>query len=224
VTATVSSAAQARAAQLCREGREYYRHWDIEGAILAFESAIELDETKADYFLYLAQAYTRVSNYDAMRQALGRFIYLETDQTLIDRFEALFGSALDEVETSFTQVMTQHHVPLQVTGAAIYMWLEFRVAMGRQPIDVDGRKSKEWAAALDYVVRKVNIHDSSIQQIAQWYGVSPEAVKQRAATLIETLDIMPCDYRYFRGPQNPLDKLVEAAILLETLEERFSKE
>jgi hypothetical protein len=32
---------------------------------------------------------------------------------------------------------------------------------------------------------------------------------------------MPCDYRYFVGSQNPLDKLVEAAELLEQLERRF---
>jgi hypothetical protein len=41
--------------------------------------------------------------------------------------------------------------------------------------------------------------------------------------LVKTLDVMPCDYRYFRGDQNPLDKLVEAAAMLEELEERFRK-
>jgi len=41
--------------------------------------------------------------------------------------------------------------------------------------------------------------------------------------LVKTLDVMPCDYRYFRGDQNPLDKLVEAASMLEELEERFRK-
>jgi hypothetical protein len=34
---------------------------------------------------------------------------------------------------------------------------------------------------------------------------------------------MPCDYRYFREKDNPLDKLVEAASMLEDLEERFEK-
>jgi len=33
--------------------------------------------------------------------------------------------------------------------------------------------------------------------------------------------VMPCDYRYFTGQENPLDKLVEAAELLEQLEVRF---
>jgi len=37
------------------------------------------------------------------------------------------------------------------------------------------------------------------------------------------LDIMPCDYRYFRGDENPLDKLVEAAVMMEELEERFRR-
>jgi hypothetical protein len=40
---------------------------------------------------------------------------------------------------------------------------------------------------------------------------------------VETLDVMPCDYRYFRGDENPLDKLVEAAELLEALEKRFRR-
>ena len=34
---------------------------------------------------------------------------------------------------------------------------------------------------------------------------------------------MPCDYRYFVGKENPLDKLVEAAELLEQLEARFQE-
>jgi hypothetical protein len=38
---------------------------------------------------------------------------------------------------------------------------------------------------------------------------------------VETLDIMPCDYRYLRGKNNPLDKLVEAAVMLEEMERRF---
>jgi hypothetical protein len=41
--------------------------------------------------------------------------------------------------------------------------------------------------------------------------------------LVQALDIMPCDYRYFRGEENPLDKLVEAAAMLEELEERFRR-
>ena len=34
---------------------------------------------------------------------------------------------------------------------------------------------------------------------------------------------MPRDYRYFREDENPLDKLVEAASMLEEMEEQFRK-
>ncbi|MFQ5578887.1 MAG: hypothetical protein ACE5G8_18060, partial [Anaerolineae bacterium] len=149
--------AKEKAAQLCREGLENYRHWNIERAIEALEAATTLDSTQADYFLYLAQAYMRLSDYEAMRRALGRFIHLESDQTLVDRFEAFFGSAMDRVETCLTHVMAGHDIPLAVIGAAIQMWLEFRLATGRAPIDLDGAQADVWAAALDYTVRKVNI-------------------------------------------------------------------
>ncbi|MCP4358102.1 MAG: hypothetical protein GY796_08830 [Chloroflexi bacterium] len=39
--------------------------------------------------------------------------------------------------------------------------------------------------------------------------------------LVHTLDLMPADYRYFTGEENPLDKLVEATQLLEELERQF---
>jgi len=38
---------------------------------------------------------------------------------------------------------------------------------------------------------------------------------------VQTLDLMPADYRYFTGEKNPLDKLVEAARLLEELDRNF---
>ena len=59
------------------------------------------------------------------------------------------------------------------------------------------------------------------QTIAELYGVSEGAVRDRRNDLVRTLDVMPCDYRYFTGKENPLDKLVEAAELLEQLEARF---
>jgi hypothetical protein len=51
--------------------------------------------------------------------------------------------------------------------------------------------------------------------------VSETAVRHGHNELVKTLDIMPCDYRYFRSDDNPLDKLVEAAMMLEELEARF---
>ena len=110
---------------------------------------------------------------------------------------------------------------LEHVGAAIQMWLEFRIALGRQPLTM--RKPEVWAAALDYTVRKVNFQELTQKRIAALYGISGNSLRARFNDLVETLDIMPCDYRYFRGKENPLDKLVEAAALLEKLEARFQK-
>lgn len=220
---TVSKVAKARASKLCQEGLAHYRNWDIEQAIQTFEAAIALDHTSTDLFLHLAQAHMRMNDYDCMRKALGEFIHLETDPVLLDRFEAFFGSGLDQVEVILTQIMTGHEVPLEVVGAAIHMWIEFKLAMGRNPINMAGLKPKAWAAALDYAIRKINFHEATPATVAEWYSISPKAVEQHYTWLVETLDLMPCDYRYFRGPKNPLDKLVEAAIILEELEQRFYK-
>jgi hypothetical protein len=80
-----------------------------------------------------------------------------------------------------------------------------------------------WAAALDYTVRKLNFREMTQKRIAAVYGISPKSLRARFNDLVKTLDIMPCDYRYFRGKENPLDKLVEAALLLDKLERRFHK-
>jgi tetratricopeptide (TPR) repeat protein len=119
----VSKIAREKAAQLCQEGLDYYAHWDIERAIEVFKSAIALNSLEADYCLYLAQSYVRLGNYEMMRKALGRFLQLNREPELTERFERLFGSSMDEVETYLTQTMTQHDVPLEVIGAAIQMWL-----------------------------------------------------------------------------------------------------
>jgi tetratricopeptide (TPR) repeat protein len=217
----VSKIAREKAAQLCQEGLDYYAHWDIERAIEVFKSAIALNSLEADYCLYLAQSYVRLGNYEMMRKALGRFLQLNREPELTERFERLFGSSMDEVETYLTQTMTQHDVPLEVIGAAIQMWLEFRVASGRQPIPMDDQTARAWAAGLDYTIRKVNVHEAGPDELAAWYGITPQAVREKYSILIEGLDVMPCDYRYFRGLDNPLDKLIEAADMLEELEERF---
>jgi hypothetical protein len=60
-----------------------------------------------------------------------------------------------------------------------------------------------------------------LKDLAGWYGTREALVRKRHADLVDALDIMPCDYRYFRGKENPLDKLVEAAEMFERLEERF---
>jgi tetratricopeptide (TPR) repeat protein len=216
-----STSDKRRAAQLNEEGLLHYRHWEVEDAVLAFRQATTLDPDQADHHLNLARALARFGDYEGTLRALGDFLRTESDTTLTERFERLFGNAMDEVETMLTEVMTRHNLPLDIIGAAIQMWMEYRIAVGRRPLDMS--EASPWAAALDLTVRKVNFREATLNDIAQWYGARPSIVRKHHMDLVKTLDVMPCDYRYFRGDQNPLDKLVEAASMLEELEERFRK-
>jgi len=210
-----------RAAQLNEEGLVHYRHWEVEDAVNSFRQAAELDPDLPDHHLNLARALARFGDYEGTLRALGDFLRTETDPALTERFERLFGNAMDEVETLLTEIMTRHDMPLDMVGAAIQMWMEYRIAVGRRPLDV--RDPTPWAAALDLTVRKVNFREATLNEIARWYAARPSVVRKHHMDLVKTLDVMPCDYRYFRSDQNPLDKLVEAAAMLEELEERFRK-
>jgi len=215
----VSAADKRKAAQLNEEGLLHYRHWQMEDAIAAFQQAAELDPDQADYHLNLARAMVRYGDYEGTLKALGNFLRVESDPSIVERFERLFGSAMDPVESLLIKTMTQYDLTLEMIGASIQMWMEYRIAVGRHHLDVSN--AAPWAAAVDVTVRKVNFRELPLKQVAEWYGASPAAVRKCHLDLVNTLDIMPCDYRYFKQDQNPLDKLVEAASMLEELEERF---
>lgn len=201
------------------KGLKQYHRWEIEEAIESFERAVSLVPTNPDYHLNLARAFARFGNYERALKALAEFIRYESDVRLVDRYRMLFVNAMDEVETLITEKMTEQGMPLDEIGAAIQMWLEYRIALGRRPLSI--RKPQAWAAALDYTVRKVNFREVSLKDLSDLYGIGDSTIRSHHKDLVETLDIMPCDYRYFRGKDNPLDKLVEAAAMLEELERRF---
>jgi tetratricopeptide (TPR) repeat protein len=215
----VSPTDEREARALNERGLQQYQRWEIEEAIESFEKATKLVPTHPDYHLNLARALARFGNYDRALKALGEFVRYESDVRLVDRFEMLFANAMDEVETLITEKMTKKGVPLDEVGAAIQMWLEYRIALGRRPLSIG--KPQSWAAALDYTVRKVNFRDAALEELSEIYGVSESSIRSHHDDLVETLDLMPCDYRYFRDRDNPLDKLVEAAAMLEELERRF---
>jgi tetratricopeptide (TPR) repeat protein len=202
-------------------GLQQYERWEIDEAIKSLNEAIRLNPEEPEFHLNLARALARYGDFDAAIRALGSYIRFEPDKELAERFEQLFGEGMDKVEILVTEQMTQKGLPLAVIGAAVQMWLEYRICLGRRPLVI--RKPETWASALDYTVRKVNFHELTQTEIADLYGVSPSTVRAYHNDLIQTLDIMPCDYRYFRGDENPLDKLVEAAAMLEELEERFRR-
>jgi len=210
-----------KAKEYKKQGLQAYREWDTNQAIKCFQSATRLAPDEPDYLLHLARMLARSGDFDQALRALADFMRLEPDSPLADRFEPLFASGMDEVELLLTDKMTAAGMPLEEIGAAIHMWLEYRISLGRDPLIV--RKSETWAAALDYTVRKVNLRPVKRRKIAAFYGVSEGAVRDRHNDLVHTLDVMPCDYRYFTGTENPLDKLVEAAELLEQLEARFQE-
>ena len=214
-----AKARQAKAEVLNREGLKAYQEWDVETAVKKFRAAIRVAPEVPEYHLNLARALSRSGDFDQALRALAEFLRLEPDSEVAERFERLFASGLDPVETILTEKMTEARLPIEEIGAALQMWLEYRIAVGRKPLPM--RKPETWAAALDYTVRKVNLRPVTQREVARTYGVSERTLRERFNELVATLDVMPCDYRYFVGEQNPLDKLVEAAELLEQLEARF---
>jgi tetratricopeptide (TPR) repeat protein len=218
---SIPSATLQKARKANALGLQQYEGWELEEAIESLDEAAQLNPEEALYHLDLARAQARCGDWHAVRRALGSYIRYETDKKLAERFEQLFSDGLDEVETLLTREMNSGGLPLEVIGAAVQMWLEYRICLGRRPLII--RKPETWAAALDYTVRKVNFCELTQREIADLYGVSSGTVGAYHNNLTQVLDIMPCDYRYFRGEENPLDKLVEAAAMLEELEERFRR-
>jgi len=217
----VSIGDRRKAREYEKQGIQAYEEWDIDRAARCFEAAARLVPDEPDYRLHLARTLARSGDFDQALRALADFMRLEPDSPLENRFEQLFASGMDEVELLLTDKMTAAGVPIEEIGAAIQMWLEYRIALGRETLIV--RKPETWAAALDYTVRKVNLRPVRRREIAALHNISDGAVRDRHNDLVRTLDVMPCDYRYFTGKENPLDKLVEAAELLEQLEARFKE-
>ncbi len=218
----ISGADRKKAEQLYQEALEAHERWDVEVAIKKLENVLSLTPNKPAYHMSLAQALARSGDFDRALRALANYLRLAPDSAVAGRIEQLFASGMDQVEEILTAHMTAEQLPLEMIGAAIQMWVEFRIALGEEPLSIP--KPETWAAALDYTVRKVNLRDVSLDKIAASYNVAPTTVHKHMDELIKLLDIMPCDYRYFIAEQNPLDKLVEAAELLEELESKFRAE
>lgn len=218
-----SGAAKRRKAQtVYDQALAAYERWDMDEAIKGMEEVVTLYPDNAGYHMVLAQALSRAGDFDRALRALANYLRLAPESPVADRIEQLFASGMDGVEESLTDKMTAARMPIDMIGAAIQMWVEFRVALGEEPLSIP--KPEAWAAALDYTVRKVNLRDVPLDKLANYYGVSGDTLRKHHTTLVGLLDVMPCDYRYFTGDQNPLDKLVEAAELLDKLEARFTRE
>lgn len=200
-------------------GLKHFGHWEMEKAVEAFQKATSDDPDNPEYHLNLARAYARSGKYHEAMRSLGEYLRTETDENVAARYERLFSSALDDVEKILIETMRELEMPIQQIGKGIQMWLEYRITLGRRPLKV--QKPELWAAGLTFAVAKINLIDVSRQQIAGAYGVGERGLREKYRELVATLDLMPADYRYFTGDENPLDKLVEAAQLLEEIYGRF---
>ncbi|MCP4418007.1 MAG: tetratricopeptide repeat protein [Chloroflexi bacterium] len=213
---------QKQAVEHNKAGLQFYNSWQIEDAIAAFTAAISADPNNPDYHLNLTRAYTRGGDYDQAMTALGGYLQTETKGDVAARYEQLFSTALDEVESNLIEAMKQLDLPLPQVGKAIQMWLEYRITIGRRPLRTS--KPALWAGALIYAVVKVNFVEISRSQIAAVLGIKEHSLKEKFQEIVDTLDLMPADYRYFTSEDNPLDKLVEAAQLLEQLDHHFQED
>ncbi len=210
---------QTRARAHNESGLASYQAWDMADAISAFSDAIDADEKNPEYRLNLARAYARNGDFDHAMQALGEYLQIETKQDIAARYEKLFSTALDPVEEIMIEKMRRMGMSMQEIGKGIQTWLEYRITIGRRPLHIP--KPELWAAALAFAIGKVNFAETRRKDVAAAFDISETSLKDKYEELVETLDIMPADYRYFTGEKNPLDKLVEAAQLLEDLDQKF---
>ena len=173
-----------RGAKQNEVGLQHYATWEIDNAIVAFQEAIDADPENPEYLLNLARAYARSGNYPEAMRALGEYLHSEKDENVAERYERLFSSALDEVETRLIDGMRDLDLPIQQIGKAIQMWLEYRITIGRRPLRVP--KPELWAAALTNAVCKVNFVELERESIAAEYGVNVRSVREKYRELLET--------------------------------------
>lgn len=214
-----SPAAKRSAAKHNESGLRHFGQWEMDQAIESFLGATDGDPDNPEYHLNLARAYARSGNYQDSMRSLGEYLRTETDEHVASRYERLFSSALDSVEDLLIEKMRELDIPLPQIGKGIQMWLEYRITLGRKPLHV--QKPELWAAALAFAVAKINFLEITPEQVSTVFGVSERGLRDKYRELLSTLDLMPADYRYFTGEENPLDKLVEAARLLDEIYTSF---
>jgi tetratricopeptide (TPR) repeat protein len=208
-----------------KAGLAFYESWELTDAITAFQNAAKADPDNPEYHLNLARTYARQGDFGMAMQALGDYLHNETKDEIAARYEQMFSSSLDGVEQKLTEVLPSLEMPLPQIGKALQMWLEYRIVAGRKPLRVP--KPEIWAAAITYAVSKVNFLEMSRAEVAEAYGLKETAVKKKYKELVEILDLMPGDFRYYLGEENPLDRVLaagespEAAEILAELERRF---
>ncbi len=203
------------AAEQNKLGLNHLIHWEIDRAIVAFQAASKAAPNNPEYHMNLAKAYARAGSYPEAMRSLGDYLHAETDEALADRYQQLFSSTLDTVEEKLIEGSASLEFPIQLTGRAMQMWLEYRLSVGRRELSIPD--PRPWAAALIYAVCKVNFQKIGRARLATVFQISEELLDEPYHSLLETLDLIPADFRYFVGDDNPLDKIFEAAQLMNNI-------
>ncbi len=213
------------AAKQNKAGIACYKNWELEKAIAAFQAAILADPDSPEFPLNLARAYARSGDFGKALQALGAYLHNETKDEIAARYEQLFSSSLDEVERILTDALPKMTLSLPQIGKALQMWLEYRIVIGRRPLHIP--QPGLWAAAITYAIVKTNMLTLERAEVAAIYGVKEQSLQNKYQELVNTLDLIAADYRYFVGEDNPLDQVVvageteQARDLFAELERRF---
>jgi tetratricopeptide (TPR) repeat protein len=214
-----------QAHQQNKAGLDFYETWELQQAVAAFQAATTAEPDNPEYHLNLARVYARQGDFGQAMQALGDYLHNETQDEVASRYEQMFSSALDEVEQALTEVMPALDMKLPQVGKALQMWLEYRIVAGRKPLKIP--QPEVWAAAITFAIIKVNFLNIPRADIATAYEAKETALKKKYRELVESLDLMPGDFRYYLGEENPLDRVLsagespEAAAILAELERRF---
>jgi hypothetical protein len=66
------------------------------------------------------------------------------------------------------------------------------------------------------LICKINLYDVGRVEVAEVYDIELKDLKKTCNMIVKSLDLIPADYRYFIGEENPLDKVFEAAQQLES--------
>lgn len=110
----------------------------------------------------------------------------------------LRAEKLDPVELLFLSGMQNQigRFNLEEFFNAVRLWRDF-VALG---VPEGEQHSGEWAAAVEYLLTVFDFHQAEAEVIAERYGVSSEAVTDRARELAAALQVTQFDDRYSIHP------------------------
>ncbi len=140
----------------------------------------------------LAQVLSRAGDFDRALLGTGQLPQTEPESKVASRIEQkLFASGMDPVENVITERMTATHLPIDLIGAAIQMWMELRISLGRShPRYLCQARGMGSRGGL-YGAQGEPPRREKLEELANTYETSAETIRKHHETLVTRLDIMP---------------------------------